>query len=108
MLMTIKPGSNRKLSASDEKQLQQLLMDEYQTPEITSMWYSYPKNDNRLLLEYTIAFYDNERTQFFRKARKKNGLWELDANFRTVHYRNDVTDPGDTNIADIINKYLGD
>jgi hypothetical protein len=103
--MNSKPGSGRQLPAHDEKQLAQLLIEEYQTSVVNMMWYSYPKNDNRLLIEYTISFYDDgERTQFFRKARKKNGLWELDRNFRVVKYSSDVTDAG---VADIIEEYMG-
>ncbi|WP_316811921.1 hypothetical protein [Pedobacter heparinus] len=105
-MIVLKPGAGRKLPAHDEKQLEQLLIGEYRASVINAMWYSYPKNDNRLLIEYTISFYDNdEQTHFFRKARKKNGQWELSTDFRVIKYS--IGDADGINVSDIIEEYMG-
>lgn len=85
---------NRKLPPPDEKKIQQLLEDTYRSPEFTSMTYSYPMNDARLMLEYTIKFFDNDnRTLYFRKAHKKNGEWKLDANPESISYTLGLDEP---------------
>jgi len=100
--LKMKPGSGRQLPAHDEKQLVQLLIDEYQTSVISDMRYSYPRNDNRLLIEYAICFYDSDKpTLFFRKAHKKNGKWGLSRDLRVVS-------AGDADVTNIINEYMGD
>ena len=69
------------------------------------MSYSYPMNDNRLLVEYVINFFGNaEQVRFFRKVYKKSGQWRLSNDFKTIKYLNGVT--GTTDIDDIVNRYM--
>lgn len=106
--MHLKPvNTDRQLPAHDERQIEKLLNDEYRTSEFATMGYSYPMNDNRLLLEYVINFFGNgEEVRFFRKAYKKSGQWRLSNDFRTVKYLNGVT--GTVDIDDIVNNYMGE
>lgn len=106
--MHLKPiNTDRRLTEHDEQQIEKLLNDEYRTSEFTAMGYSYPMNDNRLLLEYVINFFGNrEQVRFFRKAYKKNGQWRLSNDFKTVRYLNGVT--GADDIDDIVNGYMGE
>lgn len=106
-MMKIKPGDRRQLPAYDVKQIEQLLTDEYRTADITSIYYSYPMNDNRLLIEYSITFFNNdEETRFFRKAFKRNGQWQLSPDFRTVNYMKGVYSSGEDDIAKMISSYM--
>jgi|GEM_PF-1969411 len=106
-MINIKPGTHRQLPAYDLKQIEQLLIDEYRTAEIISMCYSYPMDDNRLLIEYSISFFNNdEQTSFFRKAYKKNGQWQLSNDFRTVNYINGVYSSDEGHIPEMINRYM--
>lgn len=105
--MNIKPGTHRQLPAYDVRQIEQLLIDEYRTAEITSMTYSYPMDDNRLLIEYAITFFNNnEQSQFFRKAFKKNGQWQISRDFRTVNSINGVYSSDEGHIIEMINTYM--
>jgi hypothetical protein len=108
-MMKIKPKSGRQLPAYDEALLQDLLVDEYRASVIEAMWYGYPRNDNRLVVEYVISFYDNdERSRFFRKVRKKDGRWELSKDFRVINYCIGISEPSAVHVADIIAEYMGD
>lgn len=105
--MNMKPGSCRQLPAYDARQIEQLLKEEYRTAEITLMYYSYPMNDNRLLVEYSIAFFNNdEQARFFRKAFKKNGQWQISSDFRTVNCVKGVYSPGEREIEEMIKAYM--
>lgn len=106
--MHLKPvNSDRQLPAHDEQQIEKLLNEAYKTAEFTAMGYSYPMNDNRLLLEYMINFFGNaEEIRFFRKAYKKNGQWRLSNDFKTVTCLNGVTVAVD--IEDVVNRYMAE
>jgi hypothetical protein len=103
-MMIIKSGAHRQLPAYDAKQLELLLINEYPTTAINSMYYSYPLNDNRLMIEYDITFFNNdEQTYFFRKAYKRNGQWQLSKDFKTVNCIKGVYSLDEDEVTEMIN-----
>lgn len=106
-LKPLRPG--RQLMPSDAKRLEEILYQEYNSPEFIGIYYSYPLNDNRLLLEYVINLYGNdEHTRFFRTAYKKNGDWYLSRDLRTLTYKMGTEDGQNEEMAKVIHDYLGE
>lgn len=106
--MHLKPiNTNRQLSAYDEQQIEKLLDEAYGTSEFTAKGYSYPMNDNRLLLDYVINFFGTaESVRFFRKAYKKDGQWRLSTDFKAVKFSDAEVAAAD--IEELINTYMED